>query len=297
MRLDTSRGDGTAQGTALPRLCSLTWLAPVRSWPGPEVSIPVLWDGGVAAEGGYGGAQHRLAGSFPARSVPGWWRWWDGGPLGSLQAGHWGAVWGRQQGWARSEAEQWSGGPSWGPRLRAAAPRGTWGVPEPHECFWCERCGRGRGVAGTGPRAPAPTGRAEKAQSCDSRLDFGGGGGGDFSPLLPSPVGDGSACEQMGWLRGVGAGPGRGRAVRYLPPAGSIALLQEGLVHRGADPAGQRRGLARALHTAAEARGGRGQRCGGRRAGQCGRHSTGGPGPAPGTLGCLWPPPGARAQC
>lgn len=65
MRLDTSRGDGTAQGTALPRLCSLTWLAPVRSWPGPEVSIPVLWDGGGGQQKeGMGGLSTGWQGAF-----------------------------------------------------------------------------------------------------------------------------------------------------------------------------------------------------------------------------------------
>lgn len=49
-------------------------------------------------------------------------------------------------------------------------------------------------------------------QSWDSRLDFGGGGGGDFSPLLPS-ASDGSACRQTDSYRRTApragaAGPG-----------------------------------------------------------------------------------------
>lgn len=35
-------------------------------------------------------------------------------------------------------------------------------------------------------------------QSCDSRLDLGGGSGGDLRLLFPSAVGDVDACEQRG---------------------------------------------------------------------------------------------------
>ena len=168
-------------------------------------------------------------------------------------------------------------------RAVTADARGTAVLRSARESAAVQELGR---VICPGAARAAARGSRPWVQSWDSRLDFGGGGGGDFSPLLPS-ASDGSACRQTDGYRRTATRAGGGGAGPYLSPVGSIAPLQESLVHRGADPARQRWGFAGALHAAAEPGGGR--RCaeGSGRVGQRNPRGAGGcgAGGAAGTCG------------
>lgn len=172
--------------------------------------------------GGEGGAWHRPAGIFPGVLVRG-----GGGaappqregePSARADAGRWG-------GSIRGAGGSQPGGASGGWQQPALAGRCVWRLVRlgtgQTGCCWCRRRGRwARGVQqvraerGCSSREQGhrgllhPGGRGHcgqaPGQSWDKRLDFGGGGGGVFSPLFPSLVGDAGGCEQRGQLVGQG---------------------------------------------------------------------------------------------
>lgn len=155
MRLDTSRRDGTTRGTALHRLCSRTWLAPARAQPGPEAFVPVLRDGG-AAEGGCGGLSSAWQGAFWLALCQDGHGGGMAGPLGGLRARRWGGCVGGERGsGAGPRLKQSSGrGVPAGGTARGQQHLGVHGASRSRTgCFWCKRCGRGRGAA-VGGRAP-----------------------------------------------------------------------------------------------------------------------------------------------
>lgn len=61
-----------------------------------------------------------------------------------------------------------------------------------------------------------------RAQSCERRLNLGGGSGGDFGPLFPSAGGDGVTWQREAPLPGAGAVTG-GRAGGTFAPAASLS--------------------------------------------------------------------------
>lgn len=135
----------------------------------------VAWLGGAACVG----AQHGSSdlGSIQSQVDP--------SPMGHLEGGN-------SQGWQDTE---------WQCLVHTGSPLAMWdalgvsaarGAPagENRAGLWVEQ------LAGQG--GPCRQCSCRWHQSCDSRLDLGGGTGGDLRLLLPSTVGDVDPCEQRG---------------------------------------------------------------------------------------------------